>query len=334
MKVYDVYGIGHALVDVECHVDDGFLDNAGLDKGSMTLVDSYRQNELVEKLGHQIRQRSSGGSAANTMIGLAQLGGKCCHSCKVADDELGHFFISDMRANGVDNELHPCDPKQGQTGRCLVMITPDAERTMCTHLGVSETFSVENLSLPHLAQSEYLYMEGYLVSAPNTRKATVEASRMARANGVKTAFTFSDVSMIQYFRDGIDEIVSGGIDLLFCNENEALRYAKTDSLDVAIRRLKEIARSFCLTLGPRGAKIFSNAVMLDIAGLEVKAVDTNGAGDLFAGAFLYGITHGLTLAQAGTLAIRASAQLVTQYGARLQPGQAAHIKKSWGEDHA
>ncbi|HIJ85184.1 MAG: Adenosine kinase [Magnetococcales bacterium] len=333
MKAYNVYGIGHALVDVECHVDEPFLRQIGLQKGSMTLVDAQRQAELSDKLKHQVVHRSSGGSASNTMIGLAQMGGKGFHSCKVADDEPGQFFTADMRANGVDNASRPSDPKQGVTGQCLVMITPDAERTMCTHLGISETFSVENLSEHHLRQAEYLYIEGYLVSSPTTRQAAVAAKAHARANGVKTALTFSDVSMIQYFRDGMDEFVSGGIDLLFCNENEALSYAGTDSLDVAIRRLKEIAASFCLTLGPRGAKVYGNGEMINLAGIKVKAVDTNGAGDLFAGAFLYGITHGHTPARAGNLAIHASAQLVTQYGARLQTAQADQIKSSSGVHH-
>ncbi|MBF0147457.1 MAG: adenosine kinase [Magnetococcales bacterium] len=333
MKIYDVYGIGHALVDIECHVDDSFLKEVGLQKGSMTLVDGQRQDLLQERLKNQMVHRSSGGSSANTMIGLAQLGGRCFHSCKTADDELGRFFIADMRANGVENDASLCDPAQGVTGRCMVMITPDAERTMCTHLGVSETFSVENLSEHALRQAKYLYVEGYLVSAEVTRRAAVEAAAMARSHGVRTALTFSDVSMINYFREGVDAIVSGGIDLLFCNENEALCYAGTDSLEIATRRLREIARSFCLTLGARGARLYHQGEELNLPGIEVKAVDTNGAGDLFAGAFLYGMTQGRSLYQAGLLAIHASAQLVTQYGARLKSGQATHIKKSLGVDH-
>ncbi|MBF0132405.1 MAG: adenosine kinase [Magnetococcales bacterium] len=329
MKTYNVYGIGHALVDIECHVDEPFLDAVGLQKGSMTLVDQARQNLLAQQLNTRIIHRSSGGSASNTMIGLAQLGGKCFHSCKVADDALGHFFTADMRDNGVDHAILPCDTQQGTTGRCLVMITPDAERTMCTHLGVSETFAAENLSEPHLAQAEYLYIEGYLVSSPTTLNAAITAKTWAKTHGVRTALTFSDVSMIQFFRSGMDAILADGIDLLFCNENEALCYAGTDSLEVAIRQLKEIARSFCLTLGPRGAILYEGGTLLEIPGIKVNAVDTNGAGDLFAGAFLYGITHHHSIAQSGHLAIQASAQLVTQYGARLQRNQAIDIKKNF-----
>ncbi|HAT50625.1 MAG: adenosine kinase [Nitrospirae bacterium] len=330
MKTYNVYGIGHALVDIECHVDEPFLDAIGLQKGSMTLVDDHRQSLLTEQLKTRMIHRASGGSASNTMIGLAQLGGKCFHSCKIADDALGHFFTDDMRANGVENEALHCDTQQGTTGRCLVMITPDAERTLCTHLGVSETFSVENLSERHLAQSEYLYIEGYLVSSPTTCNAAIMAKNLAKTHGVRTALTFSDVSMIQFFRSGMDALISGGIDLLFCNENEALCYAGTDSLEVAIQRLKEISTAFCLTLGPRGALLYDQGSLLEIPGIKVNAVDTNGAGDLFAGAFLYGITHNQSIAQSGHLAIQASAQLVTQYGARLQRDQAIAIKKNFG----
>ncbi|MBF0434949.1 MAG: adenosine kinase [Magnetococcales bacterium] len=330
MKPYNVYGIGHALVDVEYHVDEDFLLRAGMPKGSMTLVDAQRLNHLITTLTSPVTHRSSGGSASNTMVGLAQLGGRCFHSCKIADDEPGHFFTADMRANGVDNAAHPCHTREGGTGRCLVMITPDAERTMVTHLGVSETFSRENLSEDHLSRAEYLYIEGYLVSSPVTLDAATTAKKMARSHGVKTALTFSDVSMIQYFRAGIDELVSGGLDLLFCNENEALRFTDTDQLEVAISRLKEIAKAFCLTLGPRGAVLFANGTRVDLPGITVHAVDTNGAGDLFAGGFLYGITHGYSLARAGGLAIQLSSRLVTQYGARLQPGQANQIKTNFG----
>ncbi|MBF0109513.1 MAG: adenosine kinase [Magnetococcales bacterium] len=349
MKTYNVYGIGHALVDIECHVEETFLREVGLDKGTMTLVDAARQDHLHRRLAQHVIHRSSGGSSANTMVGLAQFGGRCFHSCKTAEDELGQFFLADMRTHGVDNRLglddrplmedseadrSPVPAEQGVTGRCMVMITPDAERTMCTHLGISETFSVADLSEAHLRQAEYLYMEGYLVSAPVTRAAAVAAKGMARAHGVKTALTFSDVSMIDYFRSGMEEVVSGGLDLLFCNENEALRFADTDSLAVAMRRLEEVATLCCLTLGGRGAKVFGRGgILVDIPGIEVKAVDTNGAGDLFAGVFLYGITHGYSLDRAGLLASHAAARLVTQYGARLRAGQAALIKNSSGVTH-
>ncbi|MBF0193307.1 MAG: adenosine kinase [Magnetococcales bacterium] len=324
MKKYNVYGIGHALVDMEFMVEDSFLQDMELQKGAMMLVDEAQQQKLLAAVGDATMHRSCGGSASNTMIGLAQFGGRGFHSCKVANDETGKFFAADMQKNKVDNSLdtisHP-----GTTGKCLVLITPDAERTMCTHLGISESFSIENLSEEHLAQAEYLYIEGYLVSAPSTCDAAIEAAKMARKLGVKVAMTFSDIFMIKLFREGMDKIIGDGLDLLFCNENEALEYTGKDNLADASQDLKKISKQYGLTLGAKGATLFDGHKLLSIPGVPAKAIDTNGAGDLFAGTFLYGITNGLDFQKAGALACKASSVLVTQYGARLQPYQASKI---------
>ncbi|WP_130472828.1 adenosine kinase [Candidatus Magnetaquicoccus inordinatus] len=324
MKRYDVYGIGHALVDMEFQVDDTFLIQAGLQKGSMTLVDETRQQQLLQQLHGLACHRACGGSAANTLIGLAQFGGRGFYSCQVAQDEAGDFFAQAMRSDGVDNQLDPPRPL-GTTGRCLVFITPDAERTMCTHLGISEQFSSTQLAPDVLAQAEYLYIEGYLVSSPSGREATVAAARLARQQKVKTALTFSDTSMITYFRSGLEAITELGLDLLFCNESEAMAFTGCQTLGEAQRQLSSLAQLVGLTLGGRGAAIGYQGEWIEIPALPVQAIDSNGAGDLFAGALLYGITHGMTLQQAGHLACRASAQLVTQAGARLKAGQARTI---------
>ncbi|MBF0583789.1 MAG: adenosine kinase [Magnetococcales bacterium] len=324
MNHYDVYGIGHALVDMEIHVTDRFLTEAGLQKGSMSLVDEDFQQRLLQQVADLPQHRSCGGSSANTLIGLAQFGGRGFHACKVADDEAGHFFAQDMRLHGVENGLN--QPRaSGTTGRCLVFITPDAERTLCTHLGISETFSTEQIAEPILAQAEYLYIEGYLVSSPSGQTATLEAARMARKQGIKTALTFSDTSMVTYFRPGLDAIIGDGLDLLFCNESEAMVYTAASTLEQAKEQLTRIAKMVGLTLGSQGAAIYNGERWIDIPGVPVQAIDSNGAGDLFAGAFLFGITHGYALAKAGQLACRAAATLVTQAGARLQAGQAQTI---------
>ncbi len=331
MNHYDVYGIGHALVDMEFHVSDAFLASAGLQKGSMSLVDAARQEQLLQQVADLPRHRSCGGSSANTLIGLAQFGGRGFHASLVAGDEAGAFFAQDMRLHGVENSLNqPRTP--GTTGRCLVFITPDAERTMCTHLGISEQFSVEQLNESELSQGEYLYIEGYLVSSPSGAAATVEAARMARRQGVKTALTFSDTSMVTYFRQGLDAIVGDGLDLLFCNASEALAYTGAHTLEEAKQPLSKIARMVGLTLGAEGASIYTGERWIDIPGVPVQALDSNGAGDLFAGAFLFGITHGYAVARAGQLACHAASVLVTQSGARLQAGQAMTILQH--QEHA
>lgn len=330
MNSYNVYGIGHALVDMELHVSDAFLAQANLEKGSMSLVDEARQQELLQQATDIPVHRSCGGSSANTLIGLAQFGGQGFHACKVADDEAGTFFAQDMRLNGVHNQLDETPPP-GTTGRCLVFITPDAERTMCTHLGISETFSIEQISETDIARAEYLYIEGYLVSAPSSRQAAVEATRMARKHGVKTALTFSDGSMVTYFREGMDEIIGPGLDLLFCNEVEALTYTGSDDLEQAKAQLTKIAKTIGLTLGARGATLYNEGTWVDIPGVPVQAQDTNGAGDLFAGAFLFGMTQGHSMLQTGQLACRASSVLVTQSGARLKADQARTILNPQGQ---
>jgi sugar/nucleoside kinase (ribokinase family) len=324
MKKYNVYGIGHALVDMEFMVEDSFLQKMELQKGAMMLVDEAQQKKLLQAVGEATMHRSCGGSASNTMIGLAQFGGRGFHSCKVAADETGQFFAADMQKNRVENSLATTS-HTGTTGKCLVLITPDAERTMCTHLGISETFSVENLSQEHLAQAEYLYIEGYLVSSPSTCDAAIQAAQMARKLGVKVALTFSDIFMIKLFREGMDKIIGDGVDLLFCNEPEALEYTGKDSLEEAAKELKKISKQYGLTLGYKGATLYDGSQLYSIPGVPVKAIDSNGAGDLFAGTFLYGITNGLDFQKAGTLACKASSVLVTQYGARLQPDQASKI---------
>ncbi|MEO5377526.1 MAG: adenosine kinase [Magnetococcus sp. DMHC-6] len=327
MKTYHVYGIGHALLDMEFEVSDAFLQKMHLEKGRMTLVDLPQQEHLLKNTQTLLCKQTCGGSSANTVIGVAQFGGRAFHACKVAADEAGQFFASDMRANGVDNGLDK-RMNTGTTGRCLVFITPDAERTMCTHLGISETFSIADIDESPLSMAEFLYIEGYLVTAESTLQAAIEATKIAKKHGVKTALTFSDPSMVTYFRSGLDQIIGDGLDLIFCNEHEAMQFAQTSTPEAAIPILLQKTRALVITLGARGALIHDGERLSSVAGLEVYAINTNGAGDLFAGAFLYGITHGYSFQNAARLAIKASALLVTQFGARLEPGQAMDICKT------
>lgn len=316
MKQYHVYGIGNALVDMEFEVEDGFLNANGIDKGLMTLVDEPRQHELINHLDAFQGQKASGGSAANTIIAVSYFGGKAFYSCKVANDELGDFYVHDLQEAGVHSNVGD-DRQDGITGKCLVMVTPDAERTMNTYLGITETFSIEELDIEALKSSEYLYIEGYLVTSETGRAAAIEARSLAEKHGVKTALTFSDPAMVQFFKDGLKEMIGDRIDLLFCNEHEAKSWAETDSLDEAIDALKQVADSFAITRGKDGALLFDGKQQIEISPHSVKAVDSNGAGDMFAGAFLYGITQGHSFFEAGNIASLASAKVVSQFGPRL-----------------
>jgi sugar/nucleoside kinase (ribokinase family) len=318
MKKYLAYGIGAALVDTEIRVDDGELALMGVEKGLMTLVDERRQSELLTHLeGHLVKaSHASGGSAGNSMIAAARFGGRTFMSCKVAADADGDIYIADLEAAGVDHCLHGARAA-GSTGKCLVLITPDAERSMNTFLGISETLSTEQLDAAAIAASEYLYIEGYLVTSPTGRAAAVRARELAEAAGVKTALSFSDPGMVAHFRDGLQQIVGERLDLVFCNEAEALGWGGTDDLALAVERLKRSARRFVVTRGAAGALAFDGRELVEIPPHRVQAVDTNGAGDMFAGAFLYAISRGEDYPAAGRFASLAAGAIVASYGPRL-----------------
>ncbi len=327
MQRYHVYGLGAALVDTELEVSDEFLERANIEKGLMTLVDEARQAELLALLEDHLvgSKRASGGSACNSIIAASYFGAKTYYSCKVANDDNGEFFQHDTSLAGVAS--HNRNLPDGTTGKCLVMITPDAERTMNTFLGISETLSTDDLDIDALKASEYVYIEGYLVTSPSGKQAAIEARKVAQANGIKTAISLSDPGMVEFFADGLQEMIGEKVDLLFCNRDEALGWTKTTDIEAAAEALKSIANSFAITLGKDGALVFDGETFLTVPGEAAKAIDTNGAGDMFAGAFLYGITSGLSYEQAALLANKAAAKVVSQYGPRLRAEQHSEIKQ-------
>lgn len=325
---YHVYGIGAALVDTEIEVNDADLEQLGITKGQMTLVDVARQQEIVDYLStHLIHsKRASGGSAANSIIAASYFGAKAFYSCKVSADDNGDFYLGDMHAAGVSCNSNDRG-NDGETGKCLVLVTPDAERTMLTHLGISETLCGLMIDHDALKKSQFAYMEGYLVTSPTGRAAAIELRAAAEKHGVKTALSLSDPGMVQFFGDGLREMIGTGVDLLFCNEHEAQGFTDTDNTAAAAENLKHYAKTFAITCGARGALVFDGSEMHTIEPHSVKAVDTNGAGDMFAGAFLYAITHHHSYKDAGRLASRASAEVVKNFGPRLQPEKHATIHK-------
>lgn len=332
-KKYDIYAIGNALVDMEFEVKDDFFHRHKIDKGLMTLVDEGRQNDLLLALGGKPIKQQCGGSAANSIIANAQFGGKGFYSCKVAADEFGDFYYKDLLDHGVESNLMSHSRKAGITGKCLVLITPDAERTMNTFLGITSTISEDEVVEEAIKDSKYLYMEGYLVASPTGKAAAVKARKIAEANGVKTALTFSDVNMVKFFKDGLLEMIGEKkVDLLFCNEAEAFAFTGANHVLQARELLKNVAKTFVITLGENGAMIFDGDTFIDIEPFPVKAIDSNGAGDMYAGAFLYAITHKHTYASAGKLSSLAASKVVSQYGPRLKWHEMQEIKnKVFGE---
>ncbi|EIJ35029.1 adenosine kinase [Thiothrix nivea] len=317
---YDVFGIGNALVDKEFEVTEDFLAANGIQKGMMTLIDQAKQQQLLAGLTETfgMKKRASGGSAANSIVAVSQFGGKTFYACKVANDETGEFYMHDLHAAGVATKLDQVrSTTEGVTGKCMVMVTPDAERTMNTFLGITADFSEAELHLDELKQAQYLYIEGYLVTSDLSRAAVLKAREVAMEHGVKTAMTFSDPAMVTYFGDGVRQMLGDGVDILFCNREEACTFTGKSDLEEALAAIKPYAGKLVITLGSKGALVVDETGRTEIAAHPVKAIDTNGAGDMFAGAFLYGVTQGMDNARAGKLASLAASRIVTVFGARL-----------------
>jgi sugar/nucleoside kinase (ribokinase family) len=321
MKKYDLYGIGNALVDMEYRVSDDKLTELGVDKGLMTLIEEDRHHALVAALSDLSHKKASGGSAANSVIALAQLGGQGFYSCKVSNDDFGDFYLADMKNCNVDTNLDNQPREAGHTGKCIVMVTPDADRSMNTYLGVTVNLSAAEVDAEAIANSKFVYMEGYLVASDSGRAAAIKAAEHAREAGVPTVLTLSDPNMVNFFKDGLLEMAGDDLDMLFCNEDEALLMTETDTVEAAAERLKKLSRRFAITVGADGSLAYDGQTLHKLPTDKVDVIDTNGAGDMYAGAFLYGLTHDMSFAESAAFANRAASQIVTYFGPRLPAEQ-------------
>lgn len=333
MKKYAAYAIGAALVDTEIEVTDAELVAMGVEKGMMTLVDEARQAELLGHLtDHMIRaSHASGGSAGNSMIASALFGAPTFMSCKIAADSDGDIYLADLESSGVGHSLHE-KRGEGTTGKCLVLITPDAERSMNTFLGVSETLSTHEVDATAITESEWVYLEGYLVTSPTGHAAALKTKEIAEAHGIKTSVSFSDPGMVAYFRDNMEAMVGEQVDLVFCNEAEALEWGRTDSLEVAMDAIKKVARTFVVTRGSQGAISYDGTSLFDVPAHAVTAVNTNGAGDMFAGAFLYALSRGEGFERATQFAVRSAGEVVKFFGPRLGAESCLSLRKEFFGD--
>ncbi len=314
MKSYNVYGIGNAITDLQLRTDDAFLTAIGADKGIMTLVDETRQSDVLQALDGHTVNRCSGGSACNTIVGIADFGGRAAYACKVGTDDFGHHYVEELRQFGIAVEVPPAP---GTSGTCVVLITPDAQRTMLTNLGISSQLSEADVSESEIAKAEYIYVEGYLFAGDTTRAAALKAIDLASRNGVKVALTVSDPFLIQLCRDIFWQLIEGPVDLLFCNHEEARALTGVDDPIECARSIHRHAENVALTLGKNGSIIMHQNEAIPIEGVSIKAVDTTGAGDMYAAGVLYGVTNGLSWQQAGHLGSHAAARIVAQLGARL-----------------
>jgi sugar/nucleoside kinase (ribokinase family) len=312
---YDVAGIGNALVDIIAPADEAFLAEEGLAKGGMTLVDEARAESLYARMGPRVQ--ASGGSAANTMAGLGSLGGRGAYMGKVADDELGEAFAHDIRAIGVRFESAPLKRTRAATGRCMINVTPDGQRTMTTFLGASNLLGPDDVDGAIIADSAAVFLEGYLFNSDTAREAFRKAAGLAHAAGREVALTLSDTFVVEGHRAELLSFLSD-IDILFANEAELCSLFEC-GFDEAIERLRTQVRAAGITRSEKGSVAVTAGETVEVPAFPVEhVIDTTGAGDQYAAGFLFGRTHGRSPTDCARLGHIAAAEVIAHYGPRPQ----------------
>ncbi|WP_375255891.1 adenosine kinase [Yoonia sp.] len=315
MKKFQVVGIGNAMVDVLARAEDAFLADAGVQKGIMQLIDMDRAVDLYARVGPA--KEVSGGSAANTIAGIAHLGGQTAYVGKVKDDQLGAIFAHDLRAQGATYEtsLAP-KTEEAETGRCIVIVTPDGERSMNTYLGVTEFLTADDIDDAQMADAEWIYLEGYRFDGPESHAAFAKAIAACKGAGGRVSLTLSDPFCIERHRNAFRDMVRDHVDLLFCNRAEMLSMYETEDFVAALGKSAENVPIVACTDSENGVYILSGGQRWHVPAVPTEIVDATGAGDLFAGAFLWGLTHGHALEMCGKMGNVAAAEVISHIGAR------------------
>ncbi|MGF1599007.1 MAG: adenosine kinase [Acidimicrobiales bacterium] len=310
----DVVGVGNAIVDVIAHATDDFIDEQGIEKGAMTLIDDDRAHELYDLMGPGIE--ASGGSAANTVAGVASFGGTAAYIGKVRDDTLGEVFAHDMRATGVHYDV-PAAADGPATARCLILVTPDAQRTMSTYLGISSLLEPADVTASTVEAGRILFCEGYLWDVESAKQAIRRAMELARGAGRRVAFTASDTLCVERHHSEFMELVAGPIDILFANEAELRAMFGPVDFDAVVERIRGHVELACLTRGAKGSVLVTADETVVVAPETVdRVVDTTGAGDQYAAGVLYGLARGLDLPTVGRLGSLAAAEVISHVGPR------------------
>lgn len=315
---FDVCAVGNAIVDVLSPCDPAFLEGQGLTPGSMQLVDAGQSAALYDAMAAGIE--ASGGSAGNTVAGIGSFGGRAAYLGKIADDQLGQVFAHDIRAVGVHFDtpvLTGGEAKGLGTGRCLINVTPDAQRTMCTFLGAANQLTVDDIDAAVIGDSEIVYLEGYLFDPAPARAAFEKAAALAHAAGRKVAITLSDSFVVHRWRAELLAFIEASADIVFANEAELTALFETEDFDAAAARLASMSQVAAVTRGAKGSVILSGDQRVDVPAAPVEHVlDTTGAGDQYAAGVLLGLARGLTLEQAGRLGSLAAAEVIAHWGPR------------------
>ncbi|MCB9948083.1 MAG: adenosine kinase [Rhodospirillaceae bacterium] len=327
---YHVVGIGNAIVDVLAQADDAFIAENGLNRGTMTLIDAAQAERLYAKMGPGLEV--SGGSAANTMAGIASLGGNGAYIGKVCDDQLGAVFRHDIRAAGVTFESQPVrGPDAPPTARCLILVTPDAQRTMNTFLGACVELGPEDIDPAMIARAQVTYLEGYLWDRPKAKEAFVKAATLAHAAGRRVSLSLSDPFCVERHRDSFRELVANHVDILFANDEEVRSLFQAATLDEAIHALHGDCELVAITRSGDGSVVLDGMTTYEVPADPVeRVVDTTGAGDLYAAGFLWGFTQGRHPAECGRIGSIAAAEVVGHYGARPERSLADLVAETLG----
>lgn len=320
MARYDVYGMCNSVVDILMRVDEGTIRELGLDKGIMKLVDVEESKKILGFAGEIKKKVMPGGSGCNTMIGVANLGGKAVFSNVIGDDEYGDIFEAELKKLGVVSRLAR---KKGMTGTSVIMITPDSERTMNTCLGVCRLFTKEDVDEELLRESKIFHTTGYLLdTAP---EAGYHALELAKKHGLTISFDLSDPFLVRAKRDELREVVKKYADIAFLNKEEAKLFTGKEPKE-ALEEISQMCRTAVIKLGADGSIISHEGKVYKIPGFKANAIDTTGAGDMYAAGFLFGITNGYSVEQAGRIASYAAARMVEVIGARLDRSLNGNIK--------
>ncbi|MGQ3296979.1 adenosine kinase [Reyranella sp.] len=311
---FDVLGIGNAIVDVISRSDDAFLGKHGLVKGSMMLIDEERAEQLYAGMGPGVEV--SGGSCGNTMAGIASFGGKGAYIGKVRNDQLGGVFGHDLKATGVSFETPPATDGPA-TARCLILVTPDAQRTMNTYLGACTGLGPADIDARLVASAQVTYVEGYLWDAPAAKQAVLKAFDAARAAGRQVSITLSDSFCVHRYREEFRDLIRNKVDILFGNEAEIKALYEVETFEQALAEVRKEAKIAALTRSEKGSVVIKGDETYEVPAAPVaKVVDTTGAGDLYAAGFLFGFTHGKPLAECARLGGIAAAEVISHVGAR------------------
>lgn len=328
MSRFDVLTMGNALVDVLAYADYDFVARTGVEPGAMTMVDANRSDEIYAEMGPATE--ASGGSAANTAAGVASFGGKAAYIGRVADDAFGKVFLHDLRSLGVHFDA-PLAVSGSPTGRCLVIVTPDAQRTLCTFLGAGAELDSTYVDEALIASSAVTYLEGYIWDPPAAKDAVRRAAAIAHRADQRVALTLSDPFCVERHRTEFRELIEGDIDILFANEHEITMLYEVDTFDEALHHVRGHCEIAALTRGPHGSVIVAGDDVHVIDAHPAEVVDTTGAGDAYAAGFLYGFTHGYGLAVCGQLASLGAAEVIAHLGPRPAEDLAARARAVVGD---